>query len=330
MPGVPRAVFVGSVAYGLLNGVADKRENCNLHRRRGPVSSSSFVSNGQVYTIGEGCVMPLVNGSKSWVAIALVFAGGIARAEDFHVESSVYKVGDKAKKPIIETTTLFVNGVVYDFLKDPQAARDPETTIFAPQHQRFIVLDPQRKMCVEVALKDVKEFTGKVRVEAAGAKDPILNFLSNPQFTEKDDDGQLEFSSAWMIYRLKTEVAKSAEIARQYGEFSHWHCQLNVMINPQTLPPFGRMSVSEKLEKRGLLPTEVYMTISPKGPAPKLILRAEHRFQRTILEKDRQMIDEAQRQSKLFRQVTLPEYNDRLKQDAAEVTKAPTRKTASK
>jgi hypothetical protein len=283
-----------------------------------------------VYTIGEVLVMRFSSGPKSWVAITLFLAGGIARAEDFHVESSVYKVGDKTKKPIIETTTLFVNGVVYDFLKDPQESRDPETTIFAPARQRFIVLDPQRKMCVEVALKDVQDLSAKIRIEAAASKDGILNFLSNPQFEEKDNDGQLEFSSAWMIYRLKTETAKSEEIARQYGEFSHWHCQLNVMINPQTLPPFGRMAVSEKLEQRNLLPTEVYMTISPKGPAPKLILRAEHRFQWTILEKDRQQIDEAQRQFKLFRQVTLQEYNDRVKQDDAAVSQAPNRKTASK
>jgi hypothetical protein len=278
--------------------------------------------------MGEVPVMRLASGPKSWVAMAIVFAGGVARAEDFHVESSVSRVGDK--KPLLETTTLFYKEIVYDFLTDPQGSRDPETTIFDPRRQRFVVLDPHRKICAEVGLSDLQDFIKKIRLEAAGAKDGLLNFLSNPQFTEKENEGQVEFNSSWMIYRLKTEPAKSAEISRQYGEFSHWSSQLNVMINPQTLPPFGRMAVSEKLEQRKLLPTEVYMTISPKGPAPKLILRAEHRFQWTILEKDRQQIDEAQRQFKAFRQVSLQQYNDRLKEDAAEVSKAPSRKTASK
>ena len=67
---------------------------------------------------------------------------------------------------------------------------------------------------------------------------------------------------------------------------------MNLMVNPQTLPPFGRMVVSEKLETRKLLPTEVYMTISPKGPTPKLVLRAEHRFVWSLLDKDRQLVDE--------------------------------------
>lgn len=272
--------------------------------------------------------MRYASGPITLVVAALALTGGLARAEDFQVSSSVYKVGEKA--PIIETTTIFYKGVVYDFLKDPQAARDPETTIFAPERQRFIVLDPQRKLSTEVALKDLKEFTGQVRIEAAGAKDPILNFLSNPQFAEKETDNQLEFSSNWMIYRVKTEAAKSAEIARQYGEFSHWHCQLNVMINPQTLPPFGRIAVSEKLEQKKVLPTEVYMTISPKGPTPKLIMRAEHNFRWTILDRDRQLIDEAQRQLSAFKKVGLLEYNNRLKQETAESEKGPTRKTAKK
>ena len=133
-----------------------------------------------------------------------------------------------------------------------------------------------------------------------------------------------------MIYRLKTTPAKSADIARQYGEFSHWHCQLNVMINPQTLPPFGRMAVSEQLEQHQLLPVDVYMTISPKGPTPKLVMHAEHQFQWTVLEKDRQQIDEVQRQMKLFRQVTLQEYNERLKEAPADESQAAKVKTRRK
>ncbi len=265
--------------------------------------------------------MRFASGVISWAGAALFLWAASAQGEDFHVESRVFKVGDT--KPIIETTTLFYKGIVYDFLNDPQEGRDPEVTIFDPAGKRFIVLDPERRMCSEVDLPSVQEFTRKVRLQAAAHQDPLLNFLSNPVFTEKaGEDGQLEFSSAWMIYRMKTSPAKSPEISRQYGEFSHWHCQLNVMINPQTLPPFGRMAISEQLEQRELLPTEVYMTISPKGPTPKLVIRAEHRFQWTMVERDRQNIDEAQRQMKSFRQVSLTEYNERLKEAPAEETQA--------
>ena len=263
-------------------------------------------------------------------AFAVLLACGVARGEDFHVESKVYVVGDKNNKPITETTTIFYQGIVYDFLKHPGEIRDPESTIFDPAGQRFIVLDPQRKLSTEISLKDTKEFLGQVRLQAAGHKDPILNFLSNPEFSEKEDKDQLEFTSAWMIYRLKTMPAKSDEIARQYGEFSHWHGQFNVMINPSSLPPFGRMAISKTLEERRLLPLEVYMTISPKGPQKKLVMRAEHRFQWTILETDRQSVSDAQRQMKLFRQVSLKEYNERLKDDPKQLTQASQGKPARK
>ncbi len=175
-------------------------------------------------------------------AMALILAGGMAQAEDFHVDSRVYKVGDS--KPLIETTTLFYKGRVYDFLKDPQDNRDPEVTIFDATSERFIVLDPERKVTTEVKLKDIQDFIRNIRIQAAASKDPLLNFLSNPTFTEKTSaDGELEFDSSWMIYRLKTVAAKSEQVSKQYGDFSHWHSQLNVMINPQTLPPFGRMAV---------------------------------------------------------------------------------------
>ena len=59
-------------------------------------------------------------------------------------------------------------------------------------------------------------------------------------------------------------------------------------------------------------------------------MRAEHDFRWTILDRDRQMIDEAQRQLSAFKEVTLPEYNQRLKQDTAEADKCRSRKTAKK
>ncbi len=254
-------------------------------------------------------------------ALVLLLAAGATTAEDFHVDSRVFKVGDT--NPIIETTTIFYKGRVYDYLKDPQENRDPEVTILDPAGQRFIVIDPERKIMTEVAWKDVQDFSRNVRIQAAANPNPLLNFLSNPTFTEKKlEDGELEFDSSWMIYRLKAVDAKSPEVARQYGEFSHWHSQLNVMINPSSLPPFGRLAVSEQLEQRKLLPTDVYMTISPKGPQPKLVMRAEHRFQWTMLERDRQLVDEAQRQMKLFHPVTLAQYNQRVQDAPAEERQA--------
>ena len=139
-------------------------------------------------------------------------------AENFRVESKVYKIGDKNKKPITEITTIFADKVVYDVLVDPQEGRDPETTIFDVRRGRLIVIDPERRITTEVTTKPVQDFIAKMRVEAAGSKDPLLNFLSNPEFKESEHDGELEFDSPWMIYRLKTEKAKSDEVCARSTE----------------------------------------------------------------------------------------------------------------
>ncbi|HPP52445.1 MAG TPA: hypothetical protein PK777_05810, partial [Thermoguttaceae bacterium] len=50
-------------------------------------------------------------------------------ALDFRMENKVY-LGQQ-REPSVETTTIFYNGAVYDFLKKP-----PEITIFEKDHSR--------------------------------------------------------------------------------------------------------------------------------------------------------------------------------------------------
>ncbi len=248
-------------------------------------------------------------------AATMVLANGsVARGEEYqnlHVESKVYVVGQS--KPITETTTIFHAGFVYDFLRDPNEARDPETTIFDPVKGRFVIIDPQRRLWTQVSTQDVKAFADKLRIEAAGHTDALLNFLAAPNFKEQNEKDELVFDSPFIVYRLKTISAKNKQGMRQYAEFSHWYAQLNPMLNPQSLPPFGRMAINDALEQREVLPVEVQMTLLPKQKgARSLSLKADHRFQWTLLEPDRQRIDEAGKQLAVFKQITLEEYNRRV------------------
>jgi len=238
-----------------------------------------------------------------------------ANATDFHVENKVYRADEK--EPFNQTTTLFRAGLVYDFVvSDDQV---DEATVFDRARGRFVMLDAKRRLKTEISTADVKDFGKRVREQAAGHKEPLLQFMANPRFAEKksDDDGSLELSSDWLTYRLKTTPARSPEAAEQYGEFAHWYAQLNAMMNPGSLPPFGRLFVNEVLETRGLLPVEVQMTLFPKESARKqVVLRAEHRLQWTLLESDRQRIDEFGKQLATFRAVNLDEYRRRATEEA--------------
>jgi hypothetical protein len=238
-----------------------------------------------------------------------------AEAADFHVENKVYRADEK--EPFNETTTLFRAGLVYDFVvADSQV---DEATVFDRSRGRFLMLDAKRRLKTEISTADVKAFGKSLQQQAASHKEPLLQFMANPKFTEKAgaEDGTLELSSDWLIYRLKTTPARSAEAAEQYGEFAYWYAQLNAMMNPGSLPPFGRLKVNEVLEARGLLPVEVQMTLLPKeSPRKQVVLRAEHRLQWTLLESDRQRIDEFGKQLATFRAVSLDEYRRHANEEA--------------
>lgn len=230
--------------------------------------------------------------------------------QDFRIDTRVFRAGEK--EPMVETTTLFQAGFVYDFLRHP-GDKDPETTIFDPSRGRFVVIDPQRKLWTQISQGDITAFIQKLQTEAAAHKDPLLNFMAAPKFKEETKNDELLFTSWWMEYRIKTANAKSEKAANEYAEFSHWHAQLNVMITPQNLPPFPRMKINDLLAERKLLPVEVNMTLLPNQNGPrKLSMRAEHHFKWTLVDSDRQRIQEAGRQLAVFQQVTLEDYNRRV------------------
>ncbi|HEY2839881.1 MAG TPA: hypothetical protein VGJ26_12070 [Pirellulales bacterium] len=255
-----------------------------------------------------------------WLGLCAVLLGPVARGAefvDFHVESKLYKAKDE--KPINEITTIFRSGFVYDFITDPNKKLDPETTIFDSLRGRFVVIDPQRKVWSQVSTEALKTFSAKVKLDAAAAPQAVLNFMANPKFNEETEGEGMVFKSHWMEYRLRAAPAKSPRAVEQYAEFSQWSAQLNVMLTGRgTLPPFPRMTISRILAERGLLPTDVQMTLDADQPGvPKYSLRATHRFQWTLLEPDRQRIDEAGRQMAAFRELTLEDYILRGKQETA-------------
>ena len=78
------------------------------------------------------------------------------------------------------------------------------------------------------------------------------------------------------------------------------------------------MKISQILNERGLLPTDVQMTLdSGQAGIPKYSIRATHRFQWTLLEPDRQRIDQAGSQMASFRELTVDEYVKRGDEETA-------------
>lgn len=245
-----------------------------------------------------------------WTAACVLCFSEVARGVefvDFRVDSKVHMGNEE--KPFSEITTIFRSGFVYDFVTDPNKQHGPETTIFDSLRGRFVVIDPQRQVWTQLSTEALKTFTAKIKLDAAASQHAVLNFMAEPKFKEETDGEGMAFKSHWLEYRLRTMPAKSTRAVEQYAEFSQWSAQMNVRLTPNMLPPFARMAISRTLAERGLLPTDVQMTLDANQPGiSKVTLRATHRYQWTLLEPDRQRIDEAGRQMAAFRELTVDEY----------------------
>ena len=176
------------------------------------------------------------------LAAGAVGRGGVAVGEDFCVVNRVF-VGNE-KQPRVKSTTIFSGGVVYDYLEKPS-----ETTIFDPAHNRFVLLDSARKVMTELSTDNVLELIERLRRRFSTSSDPYQEFLADPGFDERFDDGSGEstFSSPWMTYRVLGKEAPSLAIARQYREFSDWQVRLNSLLNPGSRLPFPRMILRKRI-----------------------------------------------------------------------------------
>ena len=202
--------------------------------------------------------MQLARFILAWLLV-LGCLGAVAPADDFRIETKVFS--GKSKIPLSQNTTLFYAGHVYDYLSDPD-----RIAVFDKLHGRFILLDPKRKVKSEVATDDVLSFAEKFHASAAQSSNAFMKFAADPDFNVRfTQEGELTLSSEHMTYQLLTIPADTVEAGRQYREFSDWYARFNAMTHPGSTPPFARLCVNEELADRGLVPTEVQLTI-PAAP----------------------------------------------------------------
>jgi hypothetical protein len=236
-------------------------------------------------------------------------AGTVARADDFRIQTDVY-VG-KSKIPISQNTTLFRAGYVYDFLTNPQRPDAVErVAVFDQGHGRFILMDPSRKLKSEVKTDEVLLFASKLQTAVtAKSTNAFTKFAVDPRFEiEFSQDGELTMSSPHMSYRLKTMPANSNEAAVQYREFSDWYGRFNTMSNPGSTPPFARMAVNAELAERGLVPTEVHLTVPAQSGVKAASLRSEHHVSWRLLPRDVEKIESTASQLAACKHVDFDEF----------------------
>jgi hypothetical protein len=226
------------------------------------------------------------------LAVMLYATTTPAVAEDFRIETKVYS--GKVRNPIIQNTTLFRGGYVYDYL----TSNSSQVAVFDQRGGRFVLLDPVKKVKAEVKTDDVRKLMDKLHDLAAKSSNPSKKFAADPEFdVEFTEDGELTLSSQQMTYKVQTVPAPSDNATQQYRAFSDWYARFNTMANPGSTLPFPRLKVNAELAKRGLVPTEVQLNTRD------MTARTEHYVTWRLLDSDQKRLAETENQLATFEEV---------------------------
>ena len=269
------------------------------------------LRNGMLAAIGALGVI----GGLVWGAGQL----GTQKAEtvDFRIDTNIY-VGDE-KEPNNSVTTLFRDGVVYDFMSSPE-----RVAIYDPKHRRFILLDPKHRTKVEIREQQLTQYVDHIRKWAAGQDDPLLKFLAHPKFEESFDEqsGELKLAANLYSYTVTTEQPTQAAVLDEYRRFTDWYARLNSATNPGAMPPTGRLELNRALSQHRVIPKSVQLTVrSSRSRGGGLVtIRTTHRNFWSLATSDLERIEKADAQLAAFTAVSLKEFVAAAERDRRQVT----------
>jgi len=234
------------------------------------------------------------------------------RAEDFRIATKIY-LGD-SESPISETTTLFLEGVVYDFLEEP-----PQVAVFRKPSSdkvgRFILLSSAHKIRTELTTDKISGAVDKLRTWARRQRDPFLKFAADPLFEESftADSGKLVLASHLENYTVATAPAERPQALTEYREFLDWYARLNTLLSAGP-PPEPRLRLNAALARYNVIPLQVELTrAGDKEP-----LRAEHQFTWRLSQTDLKRIDEVRTSLASYSIVSNEEFLRRSQSDKQE------------
>jgi len=235
------------------------------------------------------------------IAVGLSSGMRSAQAEGFRIETKIF--AGEEKEPASKTTTLFQEGVVYDFLEKPQ-----QTAVFrkaaGQRPARFILLNDSQQVQTEISTDKVASAMKDLREWAMQKNDPFLKFCADPRFDETFDreSGKLVLASPLQTYTVETAPTQHQELLGEYREYLDWYAQLNTLLVTK-IPPDPRMKLNASLARHSVVPTKVELKRGGEDP-----VRAEHDFTWRLSKKDLERVEEVHNALSSYKTVDNKEF----------------------
>lgn len=223
----------------------------------------------------------------------------------FRVDNAVFS--GKDTEPTVRTTTVFLDGDVYDFMEKPQ-----EAIVFEAELNRFTLLNMVRRIRAELSLHQVTELTQELRERAITHENPFLQFLADPKFEEQFDSESrdLTLDSPWITYRVELATPDDPTIVERYRAFADLYCQVNTILNPRQSPPFARLRLNAVIAQHDAIPAVIHLTLRPKRsfPPTRITLKSTHELVRSVGQPDLDRVAQTREFMSIFKLVSFEEY----------------------
>ncbi len=209
---------------------------------------------------------------------------------EFRVDNTVRFIRNE-RETKYSSSTVFYGDLAFDFVGDYG-----EIVVFSFRAQKFMLIDPIRRMRTVVEETELDRFLGRIKEIFAEKKDSFSLFMADPDFTVSRKEDEFFFQSKWIDYRVKTVPFNDEKLADAYFRFVEAMGKLNVYMNPGSLTPLARISANRKIMGDGLFPEKISTEIFPKGKTiftKAYQIESDATIARRLSERDRNRINRA-------------------------------------
>ncbi|WP_345681635.1 hypothetical protein [Novipirellula caenicola] len=235
-----------------------------------------------------------------WLAtmVLAVSTGGVGYSGDFRVTTEIYE--NASSKPAAKHLILFAGNLTYDLAE----IQDRYVTVYDPDRKRVILLDRVEKTRTTINTEDLVRITAQARAAAeTSEQQQRIGVAAIPEV----DGAKYSISYGDARYETSTKTPSDAEMAVQYGQFVDLASRLN-LVHRRGLPPFARMTLSQRIASDGKIPTETTLTIRRGIQVDRF--RSSHTYISTLSQQDREQIDEIGGMLALYSEVPLSDSGE--------------------